>query len=412
MKLFLKRLVQLVGFLSLVLVLAIVALNWYQPKVPRTVFPAPKPVSGAAIFYNQAFAQMPELSKEEKKLVYFKPDQTPDYAASVKLLEKCEQSFRLMEQGAKEPECEWGLNLSLGPAMPCPQARGLKLAQVLCFLRARVHMEQGNASAAADDLLLIFRFGRQLEEPELLINSLIRFSTDMIAITFATRHLSEFDDASLRKLFEGIIALPPAHPMREVVATERKMWVAYLNNLLAKAVINATKNKHAAQSLPLPDEMKGVDVQNSKPNQAITITGGLPAKYLAYSINRYEQKSIELENLMGLPYVQARPQLDAFERNLKNHRWLNGIYAILLLPADAVVRRKEVQIETAWTILRTALVAQMRNPASVRGELAKLRDPYDDGPMEWRDVPDGVEVKMKAPPGQKTITLIVGLSGK
>ena len=138
----------------------------------------------------------------------------------------------------------------------------------------------------------------------------------------------------------------------------------------------------------------------------------MPAKYLAYSINRYEQKSIELENLMGLPYVQARPQLDAFERNLKNHRWLNGIYAILLLPADAVVRRKEVQIETAWTILRTALVAQMRNPASVRGELAKLRDPYDDGPMEWRDVPDGVEVKMKAPPGQKTITLIVGLSGK
>jgi len=62
--------------------------------------------------------------------------------------------------------------------------------------------------------------------------------------------------------------------------------------------------------------------------------------------------------------------------------------------------------------LRTALDAQIHNPSSVRAELAKLRDPYDDSPLEWRDVKGGVEVKLKAPPNQKTLTLMVGLSGK
>jgi len=100
-----------------------------------------------------------------------------------------------------------------------------------------------------------------------------------------------------------------------------------------------------------------------------------------------------------------------FHEKIKKGGMLNPIAALMLPPFDGV-REKESQCKTGWTIFQTALAAQLRDPASVRGELAKLRDPYDDSPMEWRDVPGGVEVKLKGPPDKKPLTLMVGLSGK
>lgn len=384
--------------LVLLLVSGLVAIHWYQPKVSLTTFPPPTPVSGAAVFYNQAFAAMPKLSEEDEKIVYNKPDQPWDASKATQLLERFDPSLKLIEQGAMEHECEWGLDLNLAPEILCSQTNGLKLVQVLCNVRAHLHLEQGNVQAAVDDLLLSFRFGRQLETPELIINHLIRINTNRVSINFAAVHLSEFDNNSLQKLYQGIIALPHSRPMREAVASERKIWVSYFNNHIAKTVIEATKN---IQNAEIP-----------KPIEEIAITRGWPIKLLVYWIKRYEEKSLELEKLMGLPYVEARPQLDAFERNLKRNRWLNGIYASSILPGEIELRRKEVQMESVWTIFLTALNAQIHDPSSVHAELMKLRDPYDNGPLEWKDVPGGIEVKLKAPPDKKTMTLMVELAKK
>jgi len=68
----------------------------------------------------------------------------------------------------------------------------------------------------------------------------------------------------------------------------------------------------------------------------------------------------------------------------------------MVLPASASTRLKEVQTEALWAILRTAIDAQIQDPGSVRGELAKLHDPYDDGPIQMRDVAGGVELSLKS----------------
>ena len=401
MKLLLKRLAQLLGFLALVLILAVAALHWYQPKVPLVVLPPPKPVSGAAVFYNQAFAAMPKLSEEEEKLLSTKSDQPLDTAKATELLAKLEPSLKLLEQGAREKECEWELDLNLGPSLQILHVgKGLKLIHAL-RLRARWHLENGNTSATADDLLLILRFGRHLGEPGMLISNLVRVSTDMIGISFVARYLPQFDASSLQKLCEGIAALPPSHSMQEAMAMESKMFTPYLRNLLAKE--NARKAKQSWKY--------GVDNEKNDVNASpiITLMHTSPTLYL-FMIHNYEQRIQEVEKLMGLPYLEARPKIAALEKYLEKKPLLDP-FSLMLLPAPSI-RLKEVQMETMWTILKTAFDAQILNPSSVRGELAKLRDPYDGGPMEMRDVPGGVELKLKSDPDKKPVTLMVGLAGK
>jgi len=407
MKLLLKRLAQLIGFLALVLVLAVAALHWYQPKVPLVVLPPPKPISGAAVFYNQAFASMPELSAEDKKLLKIKPSEPMDMEAAKQLVTKCDTSLQLVAQGTMQPQCEWGLNLSLGPAMPGTHfSKGLELAKLLA-VRARLHFAERNGLAATDDLLLMFRFARHLSEPALIIGNLVKISTDACAINLAAHFLQDFDLISLQRLSEGISTLPPSHSMQEAMALDSKTFVAYLCNLLApKYAREAQQSSHQSS--------KEEAYHQDEETLAKSIIAASPTLYL-FTVHKYKQKSHELEKLMGMPYVEARSNIEAFEKNLKKEplqKPFLDIWSCLALPSIVPTRLKEVQTEAAWTVLRTALDAQIHNPSSVCGELAKLRDPYDGGPIEMRDVPGGVELKLKSEPYRKPMTLMVGLAGK
>ena len=397
--------------LVLLLVSALVALHWYQPKVPLVVLPSPKPVSGAAVFYNQAFAAMPELSEAEKKLLKTKPGEPLDSEAAKQLLAKYDASLQLIAQGVMQPQCEWGLDLFHTEGVPKSHLSDeVELSRVL-VMRARLHLLTGDVEGATDDFLRLFYFARHVGEQGGLLGNLAQLVSDAIAIDLLASHLPEFDRTSLQRLSEGIAALPPSHTLREAMACERETFTALLYNQAANLMLDATKILYGAQPLPSQGGKNNRDFLTPKPVQEINFTLGLRVKYVVYSIKKFEQKGLEAEKLMGLPYVEARPQFVAFEKELKRNRWINGLFVNFCLVG--VHRRfQEVQVETRWTILRTALAAQMRDPGSVRGELAKLRDPYDDGPLEWRDVPGGVEVKLKAPPDKKTLTLMVGLEKK
>jgi len=409
MKLLLKRLAQLGGCLALVLVLVVAALYWYQPKVPLVVLPAPKPVSGAAVFYNQAVAVMPELSEKEKKLLSTTPSEPLDTEAAKQLVAKCNASLQLVTQGTLQPQCEWGLDLFLVEGVPkFHVAEAVKLIKVL-VVRARLRLLTGDIVGATDDFLLLFHFSRHLGEQRVLLGKLAQLVSDAIAIDLLALHLQEFDPTSLQRLSKEIAALPPSHTLREAMACEREIFSGIWYNKTANLVRAASKNSLRAQPSPSQSGKDGGDFLTLKPIQEINFRLGLRVKYVVYSIKKFEQKSLEAEKLMDLPYAEARPRFVAFEKELKRDRWINGLF--LYLPG--MHRRfQEVQVEMMWTILRTALDAQIHNPSSVRGELAKLRDPYDGSPIEMRDVPSGVELKLKSDPDYQPMTLMVGLAGK
>lgn len=393
MKRFFRYLFKTVSVLALVLFVAIAFLHWYQPDVQPVVFPAPKPVSGAALFYNQAFASMPKLSDADKKL--FNTKEALDAQAATELVTKWDPALRLISQGSAQTECEWGLNLSLGPALPTPHLlKGLEISQVL-GVRARLHLLEGNASAATDDLLLIFRLSRHLGQPPLLIGKLVTMSANNVAIFMAARNLQKFDSVSLQKLSEGIAALPSSPSMSQAVTEDNKSIAGYLRNILAK---NKAKSEFAT-----------ICSYDSEDQWIIKISSASPTICL-YMVERFEQRSQELDKLMELPYAEGNPKVAAFEKDISK-KWQMDIFSKLVFPAVFGCHLKEAQSETMWAILRTAIDSQLHNPADVRTQLAKLRDPYDGSPIQMQDVQGGVEITLKSEEGRKPVTLTVGIRG-
>lgn len=415
-----KLVLKFLGGLVLVIV---VAVGWNQftrppiaPAIPVAVFPV-NPVSGAAVFYNQALAAMPELSEEEKKLINTKQDQPLEIAGATKLAARFEPSLKLLERGAKEQGCDWGLDMNRGPVIPFPHAKGLSLIQIM-RLPARVHLMNRNASAAVDDLLLSLRFGHHLGEPGFLISNLLRVSADMVVIDFAARHLPEFDAASLQKLSDGIATLPPSHSMREAVMFERMMVPTYLRRSIVKDAERRERHtwferlKQVFQASVLTKQngnIASIDPLFVIPEVA-EIVKEKPSVLVSW-INDIERDEAELERLMALPYAEGRPKIAALMKRVEEQKESNPL-AAMTIPAVGGLRDKEVQMEAVWTIFLTALNAQIHNPRGMRAELEKLRDPYDNGPIDCRDVEGGVELKLKAAPDKKRLTLTVGLPKK
>lgn len=402
MKRFLRFLGITITGLFLLLILAITAACWWQPDPKPVVLPNPKPVSGAAVFYYQAFAAMPELTAAEKKLISPQSDAPFDANAVQQVLAKYDSSLKLFAQGAAQPECEWGLDYSKGPAMELPfLSKTLNLSQLLA-MRVRLRLQKGESPAATDDLLLIFRYGRHLGQMQFLISRLVEMSNNMLAIRLATRNLQAFDSPSLQRLSKEISALPPSPSIKDLMEKERILFSSWLGNILLSSPISletVQKDLEQVGSFKIPTHLP-------------KIFRVIAVKYMAYSLNRYEQKSFEWEQLMDEPFAQARPKIAAFEESLIKNRWIDGPLVGLALPALSGVRHKEADEASAWDILRTAVATQLHNPDELRSELAKLRDPYDNSPIEMRDVNDGVELKLKGISEKKNVVFVVGLPKK
>lgn len=195
---------------------------------------------------------------------------------------------------------------------------------------------------------------------------------------------------------------------------ESKTFAVYMRNLLARQYAKGRKN---APSNPVEDVKMDTPVATQAvigDNSAAFLTMNASPSFYLMTVRRLESDSQELEKLMEVPFPEGRPKIDAFIKKIQRREVWNWsrIWSILMLPASAATRYKEVQIEMLWTIFRTALNAQLHNPGNVRQELSKLRDPYDGQPIAMRDVEGGVEIQLKSDPGKKSVTLTVGLAGK
>lgn len=429
--------------------LALLAIFWMWAEegfsALPSAFPPAVPPSGAALIYSRAFAEEPKLSTADWQCIRSEPGEpldrpqltgcachgfSPDphatplsSAQTTQAVERFSPILKRLAEGAKEPTCEWGLDLNRGerhmempPVLECRDC-----CQVLA-IRARLRLEAGDSAGAVDDLLLGFRLARQVSNPPITFPVEIRLCLERALLGCAAWNLSKFDTASLRRLSAGLVALPPAGTLAESIELEKRrlpVSTFYYVEGIKNDVAQGTHLPAVAPQPPAPrpwylhlfgKESKRMNREREYremeyKHQQFLVYQASPVTRASW-MHAIEADYAALADALRLPYTKGAPQIDVLqtstgENPLKRLTW----------PYSSIkqLRREELHVEAMWVVFKVALQARLHHAGDTPARIAALPNPLDGTSLECRDVEGRVKVRLKKEDGKPLVLLTVGL---
>lgn len=359
-----------------------------------------KPEANAAPIYWQAFAAMPELSKEETALLALKPRDPLDKAAAEKLVAKFENSLALLATASAISECDWGVNLADGPTLQLPYlSKATELAKA-ARLRARLRLLEGNPGAAVSDLDASLRLARAAGQPGLLINLLVHISIERAATQTVAAHFGKFDKDALQQLAAAALEYHGRPSMKDAIEIEKQCFGGWMRRQVEQS---KAKHETLAQALWIGEFLTttsnaGAKAAKPKDEGVQALAGNWEG--FERQISALEQDYDELARILGLPHAEVEPALAEF-----NKRWQENkstrLLSFLALPAVVGCYNKQAQLVAETFMLKSAIEMQLDG----RSKVLESRDPFGDGPFEVSETAGGIELKSKLIADKKPVTL-------
>ena len=162
-----------------------------------------------ALLYYQAFLVAPEPlpQAEWDYLSSYEGRSQPLPARYAGILAGYDNQFRLVRQAARATApCDWGTDLSAGPATLLPQLAPAKAVMVAARLRLAWDLQHGRQAEACDDLLAAFTLARNLPRNGLLISVLVQIAMESIACYMVAENFDQFSPETLQQLAAGLEA--------------------------------------------------------------------------------------------------------------------------------------------------------------------------------------------------------------
>lgn len=375
---------------------------------------ASKESKNAALVYRQAFEQMPKLEEEENKLVLKAIGKNGaanplDRVASTKLVEKFAPGLDALHRAAAMPECDWGLDYSLGPKLKMPHfGKGLVLYKV-ALLRARLRWNDGRLADGISDWVAVMRLSRQMGADALLLAKLVETSIETSAIYTVSLQLLQFDEGSLRNLASALDALPPKQKEPDVIILERRLFIGWCRAEIASARKDAAKRAELRKTVK---EMSDFSLFPTPEFDAFKRSIFKTKKFLdvfAKAVDSLDRDVAQLIELRSLPSDQSATRMEAFfeEINTSKHRRSSPLSSSFF-SCVSLIRSREQQAEAQVAMLRAAIAIQLGGDEA----LSTIEDPLADAPFEYQKWEGGFELKSKALIKDKPVFLTFGAARK
>jgi hypothetical protein len=274
--------------------------------------------------------------------------------------------------------------------------KSLTLAR-LTALHARYEFEQGRWKAGWQDVMALLKFARHLEQGPLMIQQLVAYKIENMAIESAAPYLPQMK-AVLAGASADLAALPPGPTLSQMILKEKEVAPVWLQAALKKA----EKRKEGSWKevwkevfdIPLEGEDAGF-------------------RHLAKSAKSLEEANKKLKELAGLfdqlarvaalPIKEFDTEYPKFVKKADDYPlskfFLPGLYNFI--PAQ---RRNVVQRD----LFKAAIAVVLGGP----DKLKEVKDPFGKGPFEYRALDKGFELKSKLQFKGKPVTLTVGKGNK
>src|SRR5947207_11861492 len=132
--------------------------------------------------YYQAFIVAPDLSEADHDYLFtneWRGQKLPERFGE--LVARYDNEFKLVRQAAQATvPCDWGIDMSPGPATLLPQLARCKAVAQAARLRAMWDLQNGRQEDARDELLAAFALARNSSRDGTLIAALVQIAMENI----------------------------------------------------------------------------------------------------------------------------------------------------------------------------------------------------------------------------------------
>ena len=357
---------------------------------PASAQPTPKGDDNAALKYWQAFGLMPTLAKDQEKVLH-EWEKTPLNPAAHVLIDQGKNSLKYLHRGAKLARCDWSLDYEDGVGLLLPHAGKARALAQLAALRARSEFEKGDAKAGVADVVAMLHLARHVQTDPILIDQLVGYAIEMIAVQAAAPYLPGAKDA-LGELATTLDGLPPRTPLARSLELENQSFLGWMIREL-----KATEKAHPGSWQKLWKEVLSAPTEGPPVEAATTVkTFDDAVKVAEGLIPMYA----ELAKLTELPPKEFDAKYPEFAKKAQAANPL----AKDVLPAVDNVMAARRRTDARLAMLKAAIAVVQHGPDAVK----ESKDPFGDGPFEYKATDGGFELKSKLLFRDQPVTLVVG----
>jgi hypothetical protein len=358
------------------------------PAIASAQEPAADPdlAANAAVQYWQAFGLMPTLDKEQEELLQ-NWQTVPLDAAAVKLIDSGRNSVMYLRRGAKLSRCDWGLDYEDGIGMLLPHlAKARDLAR-LAALEARYNFEQGNRPAARENAHAMMVLARHVGRDPIMITVLVRYLIEGVTVDLLAPWVPEMK-APHAMVVSRYEALPAAPDVKDTILIEKRTFLEWV----------IRKLREAEQAKPGSWRDLWTNLLGAQGPEDLKKVGTLDevVRLLEDVLPVYD----ELARVVALPPSEFDARFPEFKQRVEAASPLAAVF----VPNVDKLRATENRNRARMAMLLAAMAVAHSGPDA----LQDIRDPFGNGPFEYRELEGGFELTSKLVHDGQPVTLRAG----
>ncbi len=340
-----------------------------------------------ALLYYQAINLTPTLSADERDYLFsdteWRVERLPDKVGE--LLARYDNQFKLVRQAAQATvPCDWGIDMSPGPATLLPHIARVKGIVQAARLRAMWALQQGRQADACEDLLAALALGRNASHDGILISAMVQFASETMVCSTIAENFHQFTPESLKQLADGFAAAPARGTVAACIPAEKASFLDWLENKILELQKDNPGNdeKVMAGISKLVPSFEGSEEGPSKKaevrfaDEIASAAGGTSEgvlKLLHDEAGLYQR----LERVVALPLREYEEQMRPLLAEIQN---TSNPLVKMTFPVFEKCRPKEFAVQAASAMVQAAIEYKLQGNAGFQSVV----DPLGDGPFGFQ----------------------------
>jgi len=341
-----------------------------------------------ALLYYQAFLVAPELAAADYDYLYKEAahgQKLPERFGT--LITNYDNQFKLVREAAQQKvPCDWGVDMSKGPAtLLAHLARAKAVVQGARF-RAMWDLQHDRQADARDDLLAAVALARNVSRDGTRISLMVQIASEAIVCSTVVENFGRFSPETLKQLVDGFDAGPPRGTVVACIPMEKanlEYWLLGKTLELQKAnpgddaKVMAAIHEHLASMFGLRATMESGTSEGTDWWKQLTQAAGGTSEGVVKQIRDLESFEPKLALLLALPPREYESQVEQFKAELRQSP---NPLPYLLFPTAEQPRKREIRILVSLAMVRAAMEYKLRGEPG----LQSVTDPCGKGPFAFR----------------------------